>query len=341
MAKLALRHCTPIKKGTKPISVSIARSLIKQLNHGWSFNGEARGLEQEFRFKNFHETMGFVNAVAWIASTEDHHPDLEIGYNRCRIRLTTHAAGGLTVNDFICAAKIDALYKAMPEGTTTATSEKTQAMPEPRARTGTVPRPVAPPPEFNMSEAEELLNIEIKPPAPEIAHVDDEDELKLTDPDDEPTQPHLQNPHAEPGPPVEAQDEGRQPTETASDTDRNNGTAQANLLNTVILPPGMHRVHEDKDEVATIIAQPNFEDENIELSTPADNDADEVKTMLVQALPPSEENDDTGEKENPELMKTMIIKPPLLDDEDLLNAVSDGDETLLINPRSIGQNKPK
>src|SRR5688500_6535982 len=117
MAKLALRHCTPIKKGTKPISASIARSLIKQLNPGWSFNGDARGLEQEFNFKNFHETMGFVNAVAWIANAEDHHPDLEIGYNRCKIKLTTHAAGGLTVNDFICADKIDALYHATPEAT--------------------------------------------------------------------------------------------------------------------------------------------------------------------------------------------------------------------------------
>jgi 4a-hydroxytetrahydrobiopterin dehydratase len=339
MAKLALRHCTPIKKGTKPISVSIARSLIKQLNHGWSFNGEARELEQEFRFKNFQETMGFVNAVAWIANTEDHHPDLEIGYNRCKIRLTTHAAGGLTVNDFICAAKIDALYKAIPEGTATATSEKTQAMPELRARTETF----SPPPEFNMSEAEELLNIEIKPLTPENVHADEENELKLTDPDDEPTQPHLQNPKAKPSPPVEAQNERRQPSEPepAADTHGNNGTAAKNLLNTVILPPGMHRVHEDKDEVATIIAQPNFENENIELSAPADNDADEIKTMLIQALPLSEADEGTGEKENPELMKTMIIKPPLLDDEELLNAVSDGDETLLINPRPMGQNKPK
>jgi len=53
--------------------------------------------------------MAFVNAAAWIAHTEDHHPELEVGYNRCRVRYTTHAIGGLSENDFICAAKIAAL----------------------------------------------------------------------------------------------------------------------------------------------------------------------------------------------------------------------------------------
>lgn len=337
MAKLALRHCTPIKKGTKPISPSIARSLIKQLNPGWSFNGEARGLEQEFSFKNFHETMGFVNAIAWIANTEDHHPDLEIAYNRCKIKLTTHAAGGLTVNDFICAAKIDALYKASPEGTATTTSEKTRAIvPEPRVKTEMFPRPLEKAPELNMSEAEELLSVELKAPAPEPAPVNEEDELKLTDPDAEPTQPHLQNPLPASNPVTEEPPpEKRQKPEPATAAD---GNSQAgNFLNTVILPPGMQSIHEDKDEEATIIAQPNFEDENIELSAP--DDADEVRTMIVEE--PLEGSVYDEEKENPDLMKTMIIKPPLLNDEDLLNAISDGDETLLINPKSIGQNKPK
>lgn len=339
MAKLALRHCTPIKKGTKPISPSIARSLIKQLNPGWSFNGEARGLEQEFSFKNFHETMGFVNAIAWIANTEDHHPDLEIGYNRCKIKLTTHAAGGLTVNDFICAAKIDALYQASPEGTATTTAEKTRAIvAEPRAKTEIFPRPLEKAPELNMSEAEELLSVEIKAPAPEPAPVNEEDELRLTDPDAEPTQPHLQNPLPASTSPIveESPAEKRQEPEPAVATD-GNSQAAGHFLNTVILPPGMQSIHEDKDEEATIIARPNFEDENIELSAP--DDADEVRTMIVQELPEGSDYDE--EKENPDLMKTMIIKPPLLNDEDLLNAISDGDETLLINPKSMGQNKPK
>lgn len=348
MAKLALRHCTPIKKGTKPISSAIARSLIKQLNPGWSFNGDAKGLEQEFHFKNFHEAMGFVNAVAWIANSEDHHPDLEITYNRCKIKLTTHAAGGLTVNDFICAAKIDALYKSAPEATATATAEKTMAMPE-LPKTGAVPLPraVAKAPELNMSEAEELLNIEIKAPPPEATTLNDEDELKLTDPDDEPTQPHLQNPPKASQPvmedrPTEAEpQEPESSTEPATNTDQHDRSAN-HLLTTVILPPGMHTIREDKDEdeEATVIAKPDFGpdfgDENIELSTP--DDADEVRTMIVPGIPGA---DDQAEEENPDLLKTMIIKPPLLDGADALNSNSDGDETLLINPKSPGRNKLK
>lgn len=314
MAKLALRHCTPIKKGTKPISASIAHSLIKQLNPGWSFNGDARGLEQEFNFKNFHETMGFVNAVAWIANTEDHHPDLEIGYNRCKIKLTTHAASGLTVNDFICAAKIDALYHATPEGTSI-TAEKTQAILEPRPKTGAVH--AAQPPELNMSEAEELLNVEIKAPAPEPTVIHEEYELRLNDPDDEPTQPHLQNPSKASAPVIEppAEDKRQEsrPAEPPADPGR---PASGRFLKTVILPPGMQSIRQDKDEEATVIAQPDFGpdfgDENIELSTP--DDADEVRTMVVPGFQSGSGND--MEDENPELMKTMIIRPPLRDDED-------------------------
>lgn len=59
--------------------------------------------------RTFHETIAFVNALAWVAHREDHHPDLSVGYNRCAVRFNTHAVGGLSVNDFICAAKLDAL----------------------------------------------------------------------------------------------------------------------------------------------------------------------------------------------------------------------------------------
>lgn len=347
MAKLALRHCTPIKKGTKPISSAIARSLIKQLNPGWSFNGDAKGLEQEFHFKNFHEAMGFVNAVAWIANSEDHHPDLEIGYDRCKIKLTTHAAGGLTVNDFICAAKIDALYKSAPEGTATATAEKTRAIPEPAAKTEAIYRPLPKTPELDTSEAEELLNTEIKARPPEPSIAGEEPELKLIDPDDEPTQPHLQNPPTASQPvmenlPPEAEpQEPESSTEPATTTDQHDRSAN-HLLTTVILPPGMHTIREDKDEdeEATVIAKPDFGpdfgEENIELSTP--DDADEVRTMIVPGMPGA---DDQAEEENPDLLKTMIIKPPLLDGADALNSNSDGDETLLINPKSPGRNKLK
>jgi 4a-hydroxytetrahydrobiopterin dehydratase len=67
-------------------------------------------LQRTFSFRNFHETMAFVNAVAWISHQQDHHPDLAVGYARCTVSYQTHSAGGaLTENDFICAAQVDAL----------------------------------------------------------------------------------------------------------------------------------------------------------------------------------------------------------------------------------------
>jgi 4a-hydroxytetrahydrobiopterin dehydratase len=75
---------------------------------GWAV--EADRLVKTFRFADFHDTMAFVNAVAWIAHREDHHPDLAVGYNRCAVTWSTHSAGGVTVNDAICAAKIERLF---------------------------------------------------------------------------------------------------------------------------------------------------------------------------------------------------------------------------------------
>jgi 4a-hydroxytetrahydrobiopterin dehydratase len=74
---------------------------------GWALREGA--IEKSYRFGNFHETMAFVNALAWIAHAEDHHPDLALGYNRCAVRFNTHSVGGISINDFICAAKVDAL----------------------------------------------------------------------------------------------------------------------------------------------------------------------------------------------------------------------------------------
>jgi 4a-hydroxytetrahydrobiopterin dehydratase len=353
MAKLALRHCTPIKKGTTPISTTIASSLIKQLGSSWSFSKGATGLEQEFRFKNFHETMGFVNAVAWIANTEDHHPDLEVSYNRCKITFTTHAAGGLTVNDFICAAKVDAIYQStLPE----ATAEKTQAIieppiMEPRPKTGTIPRPapqaaektqaIVEPPrsktgttprsapqttELNMDEAEELLNIEIRAPQLEAAPASAEDEIVLTDPDDEPTMPHLQGKSVYKTPTEPA---GRNPESTMEyreESEEEHNQPEEHFRSTVILPPGMQNVSarkQDRDEEGTVIAQPEVRDE-----TEFDVDEDEVRTMI---MPGPQNTDETEERENSNMLKTVIIKPPLRgEDEDY----AEPDETMLFDPKS-------
>lgn len=66
-------------------------------------------LKKSFKFADFYQTMSFVNALAWIANQENHHPDLSFGYNYCEVTYFTHAVDGLTQNDFICAAKIDKL----------------------------------------------------------------------------------------------------------------------------------------------------------------------------------------------------------------------------------------
>ncbi len=106
---LTERKCTPCEGGTRPLERDKAEKLLAQIDDDWSIDEDGRTIRREFRFKNFYRTMSFVNAVAWIANREDHHPDMEVGYNRCLVQFSTHAIGGLSDNDFICAAKIDAL----------------------------------------------------------------------------------------------------------------------------------------------------------------------------------------------------------------------------------------
>ncbi len=108
MSDLASRRCRPSQSGTPPLSPDRCRELLGQLA-GWTVGEDGKQLRRTFEFKNYWRTMAFVNAVAWIAHTEDHHPDMEVGYNRCTVRYSTHSIGGLSDNDFICAAKVDAL----------------------------------------------------------------------------------------------------------------------------------------------------------------------------------------------------------------------------------------
>jgi len=84
-----------------------AVELLGSLNGKWHLSADNRSLRREFAFKDFYRTMSFVNAVAHLANIEDHHPDLEVGYNFCRLSFTTHSIKGLSENDFICAAKVD------------------------------------------------------------------------------------------------------------------------------------------------------------------------------------------------------------------------------------------
>jgi 4a-hydroxytetrahydrobiopterin dehydratase len=104
---LAHKKCRPCEGGMPPLSPGEVAILMGQLE-GWEFLEKT--IRKTFQFKNYYQTMAFVNAVAWISHREDHHPDLTVGYNNCRVDYTTHAIGGLSENDFICAAKVDTLF---------------------------------------------------------------------------------------------------------------------------------------------------------------------------------------------------------------------------------------
>jgi 4a-hydroxytetrahydrobiopterin dehydratase len=109
MEELAGKHCKPCEGGVPALKAAAVADLRKGLHADWALSGDGKWLSRQFTFPGFGRTMGFVNAVAWIAESEGHHPDLEVGYGRCLVRWSTHAVDGLTENDFICAAKVDRL----------------------------------------------------------------------------------------------------------------------------------------------------------------------------------------------------------------------------------------
>ncbi|MBL8416243.1 MAG: 4a-hydroxytetrahydrobiopterin dehydratase [Propionivibrio sp.] len=99
-------RCRPLRGPQHRLDATQILALLKQLD-GWEIDQER--LHREFRFADYRSTMLFVNAVAWLAERENHHPDLEVGYSRVKVAYSTHDVGGLSHNDFICAAKIGAL----------------------------------------------------------------------------------------------------------------------------------------------------------------------------------------------------------------------------------------
>lgn len=106
MPNLAERSCT--HRTGPALTPAEAAALLAEVP-GWSIGTDAKTVEREFRFTDYYETIAFVNAIAWVIHAQDHHPDLEVGYNRCRVRFSTHSVNGLSENDFICAARISAL----------------------------------------------------------------------------------------------------------------------------------------------------------------------------------------------------------------------------------------
>jgi 4a-hydroxytetrahydrobiopterin dehydratase len=109
MNPLSDQKCVPCKGGVPPMPAAEAATLLKELHGDWKIDTDAKSLKRSYKFKDFYRTMSFLNAVAHVANVEDHHPDLELGYGYCHVTFTTHAVGGLSLNDFICAAKLDRL----------------------------------------------------------------------------------------------------------------------------------------------------------------------------------------------------------------------------------------
>jgi 4a-hydroxytetrahydrobiopterin dehydratase len=109
--ELARRRCVACRPGTPTLDESRAGELHGQLDAAWRRDGTA-WIRRELRFGSFAEAFAFATRVALLAEREDHHPDLEIGWGRLAVTLTTHVAGGLTENDFIVAAKVDRLAAA-------------------------------------------------------------------------------------------------------------------------------------------------------------------------------------------------------------------------------------
>jgi 4a-hydroxytetrahydrobiopterin dehydratase len=107
---LAQQHCE--HRSGAPLSERGCQMMLTQVPD-WAIDYSVPGgvLQRTFSFKDFHATMAFVNAVAWIAHHQDHHPDMTVGYNRCTLQWATHSVGGLSLNDFICAARVDALNR--------------------------------------------------------------------------------------------------------------------------------------------------------------------------------------------------------------------------------------
>ena len=105
---LADAHCLPRRGAEHRLPEARVRELLPDIP-GWTLAEEGRALTRTFRFDDYYRTMAFVNALAFVAHREDHHPDLGVHYDRCVVRFSTHDVGGLSENDFICAAKADAL----------------------------------------------------------------------------------------------------------------------------------------------------------------------------------------------------------------------------------------
>lgn len=106
---LTEKHCKACEGGVAPLTKEECDKYLTNIPK-WTLDTDSQTVTCQFSFKNYYHTMAFVNAIAFMAHYENHHPDLTVGYNQCGVTYTTHAIGGLSENDFICAAKVDQLF---------------------------------------------------------------------------------------------------------------------------------------------------------------------------------------------------------------------------------------
>ena len=100
------KHC---QRETGRLGSGDIEALIEQIHADWSVSEDGQAIQRNFGFKNYYQTIAFVNALAWVAHQQDHHPELAVGYKHCNVHYSTHSVGGLSENDFICAANVDHL----------------------------------------------------------------------------------------------------------------------------------------------------------------------------------------------------------------------------------------
>lgn len=105
---LAQQSCQSRKAPNDCLSADQVKSQLSSIS-GWQLSEDGKGLHKDFKFKDFYHTLGFITAIGWMANRQDHHPDIEAGYGHCRLYWSTHDVGGLSMNDFICAARSEAI----------------------------------------------------------------------------------------------------------------------------------------------------------------------------------------------------------------------------------------
>jgi len=107
-SELASQQCSNLAGSCAALNDDETSDLMQQLQPQWQLDQQQKTISYSYTFKNYYQTMAFVNVIAQIAHQQDHHPDLLVSYNRCTVTYSTHSVGGLSIYDFICAAKINA-----------------------------------------------------------------------------------------------------------------------------------------------------------------------------------------------------------------------------------------